>query len=125
MLQGVPGAITTDKNKLQVEASNTKGFGKGLLKPMQFNAVLGDTDEKAMNEASAEAIGEALVQDGEQTEEEGTLSEEDADATEREYQRMEFIHPQPLLVKRPSLQEDYCASFMIRCKQDCPAAFNS
>lgn len=116
LLQGVPGAIITDKKKLQVE--NNKNKVKDFMKPVQFNAVLGDVDQ---GEEAEQLEPDPLEND----EEMGESSDYSGPVGSRDYQNMEFIHPNPRLVKNTVFQENYCSRFLVRCKQDCPAAFNS
>lgn len=117
MLQGVPGAIVTDKKKLQVE--NNKNSIKDFMKPVQFNAVLEDTNQ----EEEAEQLDSDPLENGEEMEE---LSEYSGPVVgSRDNQHMEFIHPNPRLLKSAVFQENYCSRFLVRCKQDCPAAFSS
>lgn len=121
MLQGIP-AISTDKKRLQVE--NNKNKIKDFMRPVQFNAFLGEADLRTVN-----GEGEGAEQS------EGSQLESDEEADEsyefsglvgsRDFQHMEFIHPNPRLAKNALFQENYCSHFLIRCKQDCPAAFNS
>lgn len=88
------------------------------MKPVQFNAVLGDVDQ---GEEAEQLEPDPLEND----EEMGESSDYSGPVGSRDYQNMEFIHPNPRLVKNTVFQENYCSRFLVRCKQDCPAAFNS
>lgn len=41
------------------------------------------------------------------------------------YQNMEYIYPNQELTKSTAFQKGFCSKYLIRCKQDCPAAFSS
>ncbi|KAL0143346.1 hypothetical protein V8B55DRAFT_1351757 [Mucor lusitanicus] len=68
-----------------------------VLSPVQFNAVVASPDEDVEQEA--------LLEDY--------------------YQQMEFIYPRHEIMKNPAFQQGFCSKFLMRCKQDCPAAFSS
>ncbi|KAL7323794.1 hypothetical protein PS15p_210398 [Mucor circinelloides] len=41
------------------------------------------------------------------------------------YQQTEYIYPRHEVMKNPVFQQGFCSKFLMRCKQDCPAAFSS
>ncbi|KAL9539793.1 hypothetical protein MBANPS3_010059 [Mucor bainieri] len=69
-----------------------------LLSPVQFKAVASPDDEQS-NYMEEEAL--------------------------ESYQQMEFIYPRHEIMKNPAFQQGFCSKFLMRCKQDCPAAFSS
>lgn len=69
-----------------------------MLSPVQFKAVASPDEEQ-----------------------DGFIEEEALE----DYQQMEFIYPRQALMKTPAFQQSFCSKFLMRCKQDCPAAFSS
>ncbi|GAN08946.1 hypothetical protein MAM1_0233d08466 [Mucor ambiguus] len=70
-----------------------------MLSPVQFKALASPDDEQQDDLMDEEAL--------------------------ESYQQMEFIYPRHEVMKNPVFQQGFCSNFLMRCKQDCPAAFSS
>ena len=90
-----PAQVGT-KKELQVETDDS------MLSPVQFKAVASPDDEQ-----------------------DGFMEQEEEEEGLEDYQQMEFIYPRHAIMKSTAFQQSFCSKFLMRCKQDCPAAFSS